>query len=807
MWATVALALQPQAAGFVLARPTAGGRAPANPRLAAPTMLEGPAWQGRNMPPSYYGPDYGPPMAMPGDGLGRGYGEPLPLRRAAGPGPDGWASNGVPPLLRSPAGMRRTAGRGNRGDGRYGPTSIPRGMGMSEDGWTANGLPPLMAPTDPRLQFGEPADRARSDYQSPTNLPAGYGMGGGSSFTDNPFRAGGGGENPYAAGFPYTRQAAAPPRQQPTQAQQLAAQRTLERKPTHSYPSDREGRPSRDGSVARATGRDSIPRAQGRYSYPEDREGPGARAQGPPGPAGVAARARAPPNVRRADQVQFDLSSLYSVGEETPMKGREKEYKEFKETYGDQAGMDMGMGGEGGGAPPPIDDERRNRSPGLQNNFYDVSTADFKRPHGMPRGAPMPPPMEEGMRQGMEGGNMGGTMGGGGGGGGNMGGPMPGGGPMGGVPMGAPPPRMRRQIDPSALYQVGEEMPMPGREKEYKEFISQSVGADASTGPVRPPPPVDAERLSRSPGLQNNFFDVSTADFKRPHGMPPGTPVGMPPQPEMMPPPPAAVATPAPAAKPPSKAPPAPEPKPAPEATAAKPAPKAAKAKAAATPKAKAKPAPAAEPPKAKAAPAKAKEVQGTVSPTRVAAPPLGDLPDLLSKAESVSGGEADTGSGGAAIEQMRAAKAALLEASGAFAASLDALDGKPPAKGSERSQPPLGDLSALMARATALEADTIRQGAKERANTLFQERMSALDVTSDAPPDFEAIRADCLALAEQEAAKSGGGAAVEQMRAARAAVLEASKAFAASVASLDGKPPPAKKAKKAAKKPAAKKK
>ena len=171
-----------------------------------------------------------------------------------------------------------------------------------------------------------------------------------------------------------------------------------------------------------------------------------------------------------------------------------------------------------------------------------------------------------------------------------------------------------------------------------------------------------------------------------------------------------------------------------------------------------------------------------------------------------MSGGEADTGSGGAAIEQMRAAKAALLEASGAFAASLDALDGKPPAKGLSAAAA-VGDLSALMARATALEADTIRQGAKERANTLFQERMSALDVTSDAPPDFEAIRADCLALAEQEAAKSGGGAAVEQMRAARAAVLEASKAFAASVASLDGKPPPAKKAKKAAKKPAAKKK
>ena len=37
---------------------------------------------------------------------------------------------------------------------------------------------------------------------------------------------------------------------------------------------------------------------------------------------------------------------------------------------------------------PPIDEERRGKSPGLQNNFYDISTADFKRPHGMPAGYP-----------------------------------------------------------------------------------------------------------------------------------------------------------------------------------------------------------------------------------------------------------------------------------------------------------------------------------------------------------------------------------------------------------------------------------
>lgn len=40
-----------------------------------------------------------------------------------------------------------------------------------------------------------------------------------------------------------------------------------------------------------------------------------------------------------------------------------------------------------GQGPGGIDDDRRNRSPGMRNNFYDKSTADFKRPHGMSGGA------------------------------------------------------------------------------------------------------------------------------------------------------------------------------------------------------------------------------------------------------------------------------------------------------------------------------------------------------------------------------------------------------------------------------------
>merc|ERR1719498_197834 len=70
---------------------------------------------------------------------------------------------------------------------------------------------------------------------------------------------------------------------------------------------------------------------------------------------------------------------------ETPMPGREQEYKAYQEQ--------VGAMGAAGPAPeiPPIDADRKNRSPGLQNNFYDVSTAEFKRPHGMPRSASAPP--------------------------------------------------------------------------------------------------------------------------------------------------------------------------------------------------------------------------------------------------------------------------------------------------------------------------------------------------------------------------------------------------------------------------------
>ena len=84
---------------------------------------------------------------------------------------------------------------------------------------------------------------------------------------------------------------------------------------------------------------------------------------------------------------------LFAVGEETPMPGREKEVEAYKAQYGSDADA-MNVGGPAA-KPPPIDEERRNRSPGLQNNFYETSTADFKRPWGFGGRAAPPEPAPE----------------------------------------------------------------------------------------------------------------------------------------------------------------------------------------------------------------------------------------------------------------------------------------------------------------------------------------------------------------------------------------------------------------------------
>ena len=120
---------------------------------------------------------------------------------------------------------------------------------------------------------------------------------------------------------------------------------------------------------------------------------------------------------------------------------------------------------------PPIDEERRSRSPGLQNNFYEISTADFKRPHGTGRA---PPPPSDGSPDAAS---------------------------AGAPPAPSPPPAA--PIDPKtgrALYSVGEETPMPGREREYEAYNGVTdAAAEPPTAQVPPPAAAAAAQMPLDP--------------------------------------------------------------------------------------------------------------------------------------------------------------------------------------------------------------------------------------------------------------------------------------------------------------------
>lgn len=60
----------------------------------------------------------------------------------------------------------------------------------------------------------------------------------------------------------------------------------------------------------------------------------------------------------------------------------------------------------------------------------------------------------------------------------------------------------------------GVETPIPGREAEYKG----DGGMGGNPGGAYTPPEIDDSRTSRSPGISTNFYDLSTADFKKPFG-------------------------------------------------------------------------------------------------------------------------------------------------------------------------------------------------------------------------------------------------------------------------------------------------
>ena len=131
---------------------------------------------------------------------------------------------------------------------------------------------------------------------------------------------------------------------------------------------------------------------------------------------------------------------------------------------------------------PPIDGDRRSRSPGLQNNFYDVPTSDFKRPFGS---GPAPPDEAMASSASYEDVSNG----------------------DGGYPA------------PAAF---GAESSMPGREQQYRPQAS-GLGGMGGTGDGYAEggysgASIDEERRRRSPGLQKNFYDTPTSDFKRPYG-------------------------------------------------------------------------------------------------------------------------------------------------------------------------------------------------------------------------------------------------------------------------------------------------
>lgn len=138
---------------------------------------------------------------------------------------------------------------------------------------------------------------------------------------------------------------------------------------------------------------------------------------------------------------------------------------------------------------PPIDEERRSRSPGLQNNFYEISTADFKRPHGTGRA---PPPPSDGSPDAAS---------------------------AGAPPAPSPPPAA--PIDPKtgrALYSVGEETPMPGREREYEAYNGVTdAAAEPPTAQMPPPaatgaaPPLDSTLSALYQKLEQARLDLMGA--------------------------------------------------------------------------------------------------------------------------------------------------------------------------------------------------------------------------------------------------------------------------------------------------------
>jgi hypothetical protein len=246
--------------------------------------------------------------------------------------------------------------------------------------------------------------------------------------------------------------------------------------------------------------------------------GGGGAPQPPVGPGGGgAAQSRQPEKdplqvMDRLGRINYKRPDPYAetVGPEEPLPGREKEYAAYQELLAAEAEQ----GGSGPAfVPPPISEERRNRSPGMQHNFYEVAQSDFKRPYGMRGAAPSAASTSPTPSTPIQAPAAAGT----------------------GTGSSAGPPTAQAPGKKVAADGSYEEV-MPGREEEhaaYQAQLAEQSGqvAEGDTQRIVPlvRPPISEERRNRSPGMQHNFYEVALSDFKRSYGTPVGQPSPQPP--------------------------------------------------------------------------------------------------------------------------------------------------------------------------------------------------------------------------------------------------------------------------------------
>lgn len=242
--------------------------------------------------------------------------------------------------------------------------------------------------------------------------------------------------------------------------------------------------------------------------------------------------------LERAEQNRALLGPQKVAGKGQEGRQRSNSAKQNPE-YGKQTAAASGPASN----RPPVDNSRQNQSPGIAQNFYETSTSDFKRPYGSGGGAqpsaaaasaqpPAPSPSPQPRAAGktlnfaeMKAGALKTLL------------------KERGVyvedcfdksellkraeqhrDLLESPPKVadtgkvggQRSSSAKAGFGASEETPIPGREKEYHEFMKNNPGgATVDNGPRKKGPAIDNDRANRSPGMARNFYDTPTDDFKK----------------------------------------------------------------------------------------------------------------------------------------------------------------------------------------------------------------------------------------------------------------------------------------------------